>query len=256
MVSSHFSGGVAQQLLLVPGLMCDCAVWEPMLATLQQHAVCRIVDHGDADSLEQMAATLLRDAPERFALAGHSMGGRVAMEVLRRAPHRVSRIALMDTGYRARPIGAAGQAEEHKRYALLELAQSQGVRAMAAQWVEGMVAPARLPDAQLIGQIVDMFARKSAAVFAVQVRALLQREDATPVLRTVRVPALVLCGREDAWSPVSQHQEIADLLPARPAVCVVEGAGHMVTMEQPEAVAGALVAWLQQEPAHALAHST
>ena len=115
---------------------------------------------------------------------------------------------------------------------------------------------ARLPDAQLIGQIVDMFARKSAAVLAVQVRALLQREDATPVLRTVRVPALVLCGREDAWSPVSQHQEIADLLPARPAVCVVEGAGHMVTMEQPEAVAGALVAWLQQEPAHALAHST
>lgn len=231
-------------LLLVPGLMCDHAVWEPLLPALAPVADCRIVDHGAADSLTQMAEQLLAAAPPVFALAGHSMGGRVALEVLRLAPQRVARLALLDTGYQARATGAAGDEEARKRQALLALAQRDGVRAMAAEWVQGMVHPARRDDAPLIEAIVAMFARKSADVFAAQIRALLARPDATPQLQAVAVPALVACGRQDSWSPLAQHEALAALIPARPSVCVIEDAGHMSLMERPQAVAQALLGWL------------
>lgn len=232
-------------LLLVPGLMCDHTVWEPLLPALAQHAQPLVVDHGDADNLSRMAERLLAQAPAQFALAGHSMGGRVALEVLRLAPQRVLRVALLDTGYLARAGGAAGQEEARKRQALLELARTKGVRVMAQAWVQGMVHPARLNDARLIADIIDMFERKTADIFERQIRALLDRPDATPVLQRVAVPTLVLCGREDSWAPVSQHQELAALIPEGHArLQVVAQCGHMSTMEQPDAVAEAMRAWL------------
>ena len=233
-------------LILVPGLMCDGIVWEPIFPTLAGHAICQIADHGDANSLTLMAQQILDTALPRFALAGHSMGGRVAMEVLRLAPHRVSKLALLDTGYKARADGAAGDEEARKRHALLDIARTQGVRTMALQWVQGMVDPPSLSDAALIKSIVAMFERKSADIFAHQITALLARPDATPVLASVRVPTLVLCGRADSWAPLSQHEEMVALIPGRATLHVVEHAGHMSTMEQPQAVAQTMLTWLQQ----------
>lgn len=234
-----------EPLLLVPGLMCDRTVWEPVLPALL--AVCQstVVDPGDADDLGVMAQQLLQAAPPRFALAGHSMGARVALEVLRRGPQRVSRIALLDTGYLARAAGAAGDEEARKRQALLGIARGQGVRAMATAWVQGMLHPGRLHEAQLVEAIVAMFERRTADDFERQIRALLQRPDASDVLRAIRVPALVLCGRQDSWAPVPQHQAMQRLIPASDLV-VVEHAGHMAPMEQPDAVAAALLHWLQR----------
>jgi pimeloyl-ACP methyl ester carboxylesterase len=233
-------------LLLVPGLMCDGTVWEPLLPELAPVADCRIVDHGAADSITAMAQRLLADAPPVFALAGHSMGGRVALEVVRLAPQRVTRLALLDTGYRARAPGAAGEEEARKRHTLLDVARNRGVRAMAQQWVQGMVHPARLGDAVLIEAIVAMFERRTADIFECQIRALLGRPDATPVLASLALPTLVLCGRQDSWAPLAQHEELAALIPARPPVRVIEDAGHMSTMERPRAVAQALLDWLGQ----------
>lgn len=230
-------------LLLVPGLMCDATVWQPVLPALVAHRACHVVDHGEADSLAHMAQQLLQTAPPRFALAGHSMGARVALEVLRQAPERVSRVALLDTGYLARAAGAVGEEEARKRQALLDVARQQGVRAMALQWVQGMVHPQRLNDAPLLDAIVAMFERKSADTFERQIRALLQRPDATDVLRSIRVPALVLCGRQDSWAPVAQHQAMQALIPGA-TLGVVEDAGHMAPMEQPAAVALRLQHWL------------
>ena len=231
-------------LILIPGLMCDNAVWDSMLPALSAQAACQIVDHNDADSLTRMAQQVLDTAPPRFALAGHSMGGRVAMEVVRLAPERVTRLALLDTGYLGRAPGAAGEDEAAKRYALLAIARKQGVRAMATEWVQGMVDPARLGDVQLVESIVAMFERKSADIFAQQITALLGRPDATPTLRAVRVPTLVLCGRADSWSPPPQHEEIAALVPGS-QLQMIDGAGHMCTMERPEVVAQALLDWLR-----------
>jgi pimeloyl-ACP methyl ester carboxylesterase len=232
-------------LLLVPGLMCDASVWQPVMPALARFADCAVVDHGDAHSLVQMAQQLLAHAPARFAMAGHSMGGRVVLEVMRLAPERVTHLGLFDTGYKPKPPGAAGDEEARKRHALLSVAQHQGVRAMAAEWVKGMVAPQRLNDETLIDAILDMFARKSADIFARQIQALLERPDGAPVLQQVKVPTLVLCGAEDGWSPPLQHQEMADLIPAHPAVQVIPQGGHMVMMEEPEAVARAMCDWLQ-----------
>lgn len=234
----------ADALLLVPGLMCDDAVWQPLLPALQAGFDCRVIDHGDADSLPQMARQLLDAAPPRFALAGHSMGARVALEVLRLAPHRVDRVALLDTGYLARAGGAAGDSEVRKRQALLDTARREGVDAMAREWVQGMVHPQRLDDAVLIEAIVAMFARKSADTFERQIRALLQRPDGRDVLEAIRVPALVMCGRQDSWAPVAQHEAMHALIPVA-TLAVVEEAGHMAPMERPAAVADHLLRWLQ-----------
>lgn len=241
--------GAPARLVLVPGLMCDRAVWGPLLPQLARVATCRVVEHGDADSLVRMAHRVLDAAPPRFALAGHSMGGRVALEVMRAAPERVVRLALLDTGYRARPPGEAGDDEARKRHELLALAEQQGVRAMAQRWVQAMVHPDRLRDGELIEAIVSMFERKTAQAFAAQVHALLERPDAADVLTRIRVPTLVLCGRQDSWAPVAQHAEIAALIGEAATLRVIEDAGHMCTMERPAAVGEALLQWLQRRPA-------
>lgn len=233
-------------LFLIPGLMCDHSVWQPLLPALSPLAQCHIVDHGDADDLGEMARRVLAQAPERFAVAGHSMGGRVVLEILRQAPQRVSHVGLLDTGFKPLPEGVAAVEERRKRQALLDIARQQGVRAMAREWVKGMVAPHRLGDTLLLGEILDMFERKSADTFARQIRALLARPDGTSVLQRIDVPTLVLCGEQDSWSPPAQHQAMTDVMPLHTPVHVIPRAGHMVTMEQPQAVAQAVCDWLRE----------
>ena len=231
-------------LILIPGLMCDHSVWSPLLPFLNQELKTHIADHGDSDSLTDMAQRILNTAPPLFDMAGHSMGGRVALEVYRLAPERVRRMALMNTGYLSLPAGEAGEKERAGRMQLLAIAQNQSVRAMATQWVRNMVAPARLQDDVLINQIVDMFERKTAAVFERQLHALLNRPDTSHVLRSITIPCMVMTGEHDGWANVAQHQAMASLLPASPEVCVIPKAGHMLTMEEPQAVAQVFLNWL------------
>ena len=230
-------------LLLVPGLMCDQTVWDPLLPQLSPLHECRVVDHGHANSLSHMAVQLLRDAPPEFYIAGHSMGARVALEVLRIAPERVAGVALLDTGYLPKLAGALGEEEVRKRMALLRIAQEQGVRAMAREWVQGMVHPDRLTDAKLIERILAMFERKDATVFANQLHALIHRPDASDMLSAIRVPTLILCGQQDFWSPPSQHEAMHQLAP-HARLAVIDEAGHMAPMERPEAVAAEMLRWL------------
>ncbi len=235
-------------LLLLPGLLCDAAVWTPLLAlqpALGDAADCQIMAYGHADSIDAMARAVLRQAPVKFALAGHSMGGRVALEVMRLAPQRVTRIALFDTGYQARPAGDAGERERAERLALLELARSEGMRVMAERWASGMVHMERLADKALMNAILDMIERKSADIFAAQINALLERPDATALLPQIACPTLLLCGREDAWSPLARHQQMAAMMP-RAHFAIIDDCGHMSTMERPETVAATMLAWLEQ----------
>ena len=137
-------------LVLVPGLMCDADVWKPLYAHWPTDLTCQVIDPGARDSLTSMAKRLLEQAPERFALAGFSMGGRVALEVMRLEPKRVERLALLDTGHLPLPAGSAGAQEIAKRHALLKVSRERVVRTMAAEWVQCMVKPSRMPDADLI----------------------------------------------------------------------------------------------------------
>ena len=231
-------------LLLLPGLMCDATFWQPLAGTLP----CQVVDYGDADSITAMAEAVLAVAPAGFvgfALAGHSMGGRVALGVARLAPERVKKIILMDTGYLPRHPGPAGDTEKAGRMALLDVARQHGVRAMGKEWVKDMVHPDRLNDAPLIEAILTMFERKTVDRFARQQNALLSRPDASPILKALRVPTLLLCGRQDSWASVAQHTAIQVLAP-HAQLSVIEDAGHMVLMERPEATIQTIRQFLEQ----------
>lgn len=232
-------------LILLPGLMCDAAVWAPQCAALQAQAQCVVPAYGLCDSLSAMAQQVLSQAPcERFSLAGHSMGGRVALEVLRLAPQRVARLALLDTGAQPLPAGADGERERVGRLALLSQARRQGMRVMGSQWARAMVHPDQR-DTPLFDAVLDMLERSSADQFAAQINALLTRPDASALLPTISCPTLVLCGREDSWSPPAQHERMRDAI-ANAELCVIERCGHMSTLEQPQAVNDALAAWLQR----------
>src|SRR4051812_47176891 len=162
-------------LFLVPGLLCDATVWLHQRAALAGVADVRVLDHGTRDSLAAMARAILDSAPPRFAIAGHSMGGRVALEVYRAAPKRVSGIGLLDTGYSALAPGMAGEREVEGRLALVEMARRDGMRAMAREWVKGMVHARRVNEAALVDPILDMFESKTPEIYAAQTRALIHR---------------------------------------------------------------------------------
>lgn len=232
-----------ETVLFLPGLMCDRAVWQAQIAAFRGRYECVVADYGSADSLAVMAQSALERIPGRFCLVGHSMGGRVALEVMRSAAPRVRRLALLDTGYQSRPEGALGEAEAAKRLRLLEIAGSQGMRAMGREWVAGMVHPERLKDEALIESILAMIERKTPGIFAAQIRALLDRPSAGGVLGAIRCPTLIACGRQDAWSPLARHEQMAAMV-AGSRLAVIEDSGHMVTMERPEPVTAALQRWL------------
>jgi pimeloyl-ACP methyl ester carboxylesterase len=225
--------------------MCNEAVWPAQRTGLADLAESQVIDYGLLDSLPAMAELVLAKAPARFALAGHSMGGRVAMEVMRQSPERVIALALFDTACHPRPAGEAGEAEQAQRYALLKLAQDQGMRVMGWQWLQRMVQEERLTDKALVEDILAMIALKTPAHFAAQIKALLDRPDAEPVLKTIRCPTLVLCGREDRWSPLARHEEMAGLIPGSRLVAV-DACGHMSTMERPDAITAAMRSWLTE----------
>jgi pimeloyl-ACP methyl ester carboxylesterase len=235
----------ARTLVLAPGLMCDATVWCAPLAAFADRLATQVAEYGALDSLPEMARELLRTAPHRFALAGHSMGGRVALEVMRQAPQRVTHLALLDTGCRALPGGIDGRREREVREGFLRLAHEQGVPAMARHWVRGMLHRDRLHDTPLVEEIVQMFTRKSGDIFGAQIRALLARPDATELLPAIRVPTLVLTGAQDVNSPPAANEEMAARIPGA-TLCVVERCGHMSMQEQPAAVTAALEQWLQR----------
>jgi pimeloyl-ACP methyl ester carboxylesterase len=230
---------VKPKLLLLPGLLCDAAVWQPQIDALADRFECSVSDYQELDSLAAMAELALASTSGHFMLAGHSMGGRVAFEILRRAPARVGKLVLLDTGYLPRGSGEHGEREAQQRQHLVELACSEGMRSMGREWLRGMVPQERWQDSALIESMLAMVERKTPAIHAAQIRALLGRPDASEVLPRISCPTLLLCGREDRWSPLASHEEMARLIPGA-SLRVIEHAGHMTTMERPEDVSAAM----------------
>lgn len=226
-------------IYLLCGLLCDDIVWAAQARALAREYEVRVISFLEHDSLPAMAARVLADAPASFALAGHSMGGRVALEVLRQAPQRVERLALLDTGYEAATPG-----EAERRAVLVDQALAEGTASIAAAWGLPMLAPQRRADPDVVQPVLDMVGRMTGAIYAAQTRALLARADASDVLRAIACPTLVLCGRQDGWSPPERHQAMAALLPQAPLLRLVDACGHMAMMEQPAAVLAALQEWL------------
>jgi pimeloyl-ACP methyl ester carboxylesterase len=232
-----------QSLLLLSGLLCDETIWSDVARRLTDRADVRIINFPDFKSIMDMAEHVLQGAPDSFALAGHSMGGRVALEVLRRAPSRVTRIALLNTGVHPRR-----DAEFESRGRLVTLARERGMAALAAEWLPPMMGASASRVAEVMPSLTAMVERQTAQSFASQTVAMLERPEAASILPTIAVPTLLLSGTADRWSPLAQHAEM-QRQSRRATLVAVEDAGHMAPIEQPAAVATALAEWLRAAPA-------
>ncbi len=215
-------------LYLLPGLLCDASVFAAQRAALAGDYDVRVPDFFGLDSIQSMAEHVLSMAPQTFSVCGFSMGGRVALQMMRVAPQRIARLCLLDTG----PT-AASAAEPAARQPLLDLASTQGMAAVAKAWLPPMLHPARRNDAALVGPLTEMVLRASPQVFAKQVRALLTRPDAMPLLEHFRLPVYVVVGRQDEWSTLAQHEDFARLIPGAKLI-VIENSGHFTPVEQPQ----------------------
>src|SRR5258708_36178701 len=225
-------------LVLLPGLLCDDALWAPEIAALADIAVARVGDPTQHDSMAGMAEAVLNTAPEQFALAGLSMGGYVAFEIMRRAPERVLRLALLDTS--ARPDTPQQTKQRHELMALARKGDFKGVTPrLLPRWVH----PSRVTDRALADTVMAMTQRVGREAFLRQQMAIMNRADRRPTLRQSECPTLVLCGHEGQSTPVELHREMAaDIANAR--LVVVPECGHLSTLERPGIVSRELRTWL------------
>jgi pimeloyl-ACP methyl ester carboxylesterase len=227
-----------EELVLVPGLACTAALWEPQLAALGALVRMRVADHTGHDTMTAIAQSILATAPPRFALAGLSMGGYIAQEIVRLAPQRVTRLALLDTGSRAdRPERAQGRRQ------LILLAEREGAGRINETLLPLLIHQARLSDAPLVEVIIKMGVDTGVAAFKRQQAAIMSRHDGRPALPLVCCPTLILVGREDALTPVNLSEEMAALIPGA-RLEIIPDCGHLSPLERPEAVNSAMRAWL------------
>lgn len=225
-------------LALLPGLLLDASFWKHQVAGLAEVADIRVADFTSQDSVGAMAESVLAAMPERFALCGLSMGGYVAQEVMRRAPERVERLALLDT--KARPDDPAATA---RRRGLIELAQKGEFKGVTPRLLPLLIHESRLGDGALTGHILAMAEAIGRDAFLRQQKAILDRPDFRPLMATIRCPTLVLCGRQDQLTPVEAHLEMAAGI-ADARLVVIEDCGHLPPLEQPERTNAELRAWL------------
>lgn len=225
------------QGLLVPGLISDAHVWKAVLARLSPHLAVAVGDVTTQPTITAMAEAMLDQHPGPLMVAGHSMGGRVAMEMARIAPDRVKRMALLNTGIHARRKG-----EEAKRQAVIDLAHEHGMAELARVWLPPMLNPEHAPDPEVVAGLTAMVCRMTPQIHERQIRALIARPDAAATIGDYKGPLALVAARQDGWSPVSQHEDIARLCP-QAVLSVIDDAGHFSPVEQPAAVAEVIARW-------------
>jgi pimeloyl-ACP methyl ester carboxylesterase len=219
-----------QPLILLPGALCDAALWRHQIAGLADLADVRVGDLTRDASIAAMAERLLAGAPARFALAGLSLGGYVALEIMRRAPERVTRLALI--GSSARPETAAETPLER-----------DGAAGGVSSLMTLLIHPKRLGDRRLATIVGAMAERVGRKAFRLQQQASLARPDGRPGLASIGCPTLLLCGRQDQLAPPRLNEEMAAAIPGARLV-IIEDCGHLAPLEQPEVVTAALRLWL------------
>lgn len=225
-------------MVLIPGLLCSARLYAEQIPVLWRFGPVMVADHRRDDTVAAIAARILAAAPPHFALVGLSMGGYLALEVMRQAPDRVARLALLDTNAR----GDAPETSE-RRQRQIELAQNGRLGEIVDQQLPLFVHRDRRGDASLI-EIVRLMAEETGAeAFVRQQRALMRRADLRPHLAAIHCPTLVLVGDGDELTPPTLAKEIAGSITGARLV-VVPASGHLSTLEQPVAVNTALVEWM------------
>lgn len=216
-------------LVLIPGLGSDAAVWRRTVAALDGVG-CIVGDTLRDASLPGMAETVLRQAPERFALAGVSMGGMVALEIMKAAPHRVTRLALLDT--MAQPDGLGSRLSRHFVNAIVRV--SPDFRRLAERSVGSLVHPAAADDVK--AELIEMSLRVGARTYVRQNRAVAARRDLRPVLARIAVPTTVIVGRQDRLTPMPRSRDLHARVPGS-TLHIIDDCGHLPPIERPDETA-------------------
>ena len=225
-------------LLLLPGLLEDADAFEHQVKDLAGTARVAVADLTRSDTIAGLAEDALAQAgSQTFSLAGHSMGGYVALEIMRRAPKRVERLALLNT--HARPDSPESKENRRRLMALAE----RDFPAVSAELLPKIVAPRHLGEIGISGKVAGMALATGKDAFLRQERAIIGRIDSRPHLPAIRCPTLVVAAREDGIMPVAILEELADGIPGA-RLEIIEDCGHMATLEQPAQVTGLLRGWL------------
>ena len=228
------------ELVLVPGLLCDERLWRHQVEGLADLAGRILVpDVTGQDSMAEMARSILEEAPERFSIAGLSMGGYVSLEVVRQAPDRVEALALLDTSARS---DTPEQTEA--RLALIELAGAGRFDEVWRTLLPRIVHPDRVEEPDIRSTVREMAHVVGPEGFERQERAIIARPDVRGDLPGISCPTLVLCGRDDALAPPHLHEGLADGIPGA-RLRLIDHCGHLSTLERPEAVTRAMRGWLE-----------
>ena len=227
-----------QPILLIPGLTATPRFYEPLVPALWGFGPVTVANHTLDDSMAAIARRILASAPPRFALAGHSMGGYIALELMRQAGERVTKLALLDTAARA---DTPEQTERRRQQ--IAIAAGGKMQAVVDLQFPNLVHPSRRAD-QALRRACDLMAEETGpGAFVRQQTAIIGRPDSRPSLGAIRCPTLVLVGEQDAVTPLDRSQEMAAAIPGARLV-VVPDCGHMCVLEQPARVAAELAAWL------------
>ncbi len=227
-------------LVLLPGMMCDRRMWEAQLASLSGQVDISVGDISGFESMAEIAAAVLDQAPDKFALAGLSMGGIVAMEMWRQQPQRIERLALLDTNFRA----DAPHRREIRDRQILEARQGKLQTLLCDELKPNYLAREHRDNLQLLDELLEMGMDLGKEVFVRQSLALRDRVDSSASLATISCPTLVLCGDEDLLCPPDIHREMAAMIKGA-SLDIVPSCGHLSTMEQSDYVTAALINWLQ-----------
>jgi pimeloyl-ACP methyl ester carboxylesterase len=225
-------------LLLLPGLLCDAALWQHQIKSLKSIADCRVMDTTKHDRIDALAKAVLAEAPPQFALAGLSMGGYVTLEIMRQAPERVLKLCLLDTS--ARPDTAE---QSEKRRLLLAMSKAGQFKGVTPRLLPLLIHPDRLEDKDLTYIIVTMAERMGRDVFHKQQTAILNRIDSRPFLRDIKCPTQLIVGSQDALTPPEIMREIHDGI-AGSRMNVLEHCGHLSALEKPDEVNALMQKWL------------
>lgn len=227
-----------KHLVLLPGLICDEALWRHQTAYLKDVLTVQVVDMTRDDTIQALAERVLRESPASFALAGLSMGGYVAQEVMRHAPERVERLALVNTNARADT-----EEQRETRLGLIKLAELGKFKGVTPKLLPKLVHPARLKDPAVADVVMAMAERVGQDAFIRQVKAIMGRRDGRPDLEAIRIPTLILAGRQDLLCPVEMQEEMQARMPQSKLV-LIEDCAHLSPLERPEAVTAVFRYWL------------
>jgi pimeloyl-ACP methyl ester carboxylesterase len=227
-----------EPLVMIPGLMADARLFLPQMVRLGTERACHVCIAAKGDTVEQMSEAMITGLPEKFALLGHGLGGDIALDIIRRAPDRVTRVALMATD----PLSEPPQTAVERETRMVMARAGRLVEAMALELPVSAVADSPWRD-EIMALVKDMALGLGEGVFLRQSRALQRRPDQQKTMRKVKLPVLVIAGRVDTLVPLRRQEFTANLMPYG-TLNIIEDAGHLAPLEQPEAVSEALEAFL------------